>query len=334
MKIANRAGTAAFVVVLSTLAVAAHAQQLIYTSSQDSGIIGRVTNTGTALSPLASGGNYGGGITRDASGNVLFVESNSNFSVTNIRRVTPGGVDLGNFASNTGFFGKMTFAANGQLYAQRFDQSASLRGIHRFGADGSDQGYFITGNNLPLIADGFGGQTRGYVDSFMFASDNSVYVAYDNNAGTTNTGAIRHFSAAGADLGDFATGINTPDGIALDSVGNVYVSQFRSGNVVRYSPGGTPLGVFATTGGQPDSLGFDQSGNLFVSGLGYGSSGIREYSPNGTFVQSVTGTGSSVRNFTFGSAVVAVPEADTLALLLPALSLAGASAVRRARKPA
>jgi sugar lactone lactonase YvrE len=54
-------------------------------------------------------------------------------------------------------------------------------------------------------------------------------------------GTIRHYSAQGADLGVFASGLTTPGWITADQDGNIYVSEHDGQTVTKFSPGGVVL---------------------------------------------------------------------------------------------
>src|SRR5690348_12232173 len=58
----------------------------------------------------------------------------------------------------------------------------------------------------------------------------------------------------------FAGSIPFPEGLAVDSGGNVYVGDFNT-NIRKYTPAGS-LSIFAT-GVFPFGLAFDRTGNLF-----------------------------------------------------------------------
>ena len=74
--------------------------------------------------------------------------------------------------------------------------------------------------------------------------------------------------------------VNGPNGLALDSSGNLYVTT--NSNVIRkFSPSGVDLGVFASTGiNFAMGLAFDSKGNLYVANNG--GSTIQKFAPDGT----------------------------------------------------
>ncbi len=74
--------------------------------------------------------------------------------------------------------------------------------------------------------------------------------------------------------------VNGPNGLALDSAGNLYVST-NSNTIEKFSPDGTDLGVFASTGiNNAQGLAFDKNGNLYAAN--FGTNTIEVFAPDGT----------------------------------------------------
>jgi sugar lactone lactonase YvrE len=85
------------------------------------------------------------------------------------------------------------------------------------------------------------------------------------NLYAVNNGSIEKYSAAGVDLGVFASGLNGPIDVVIDSSGNVYVSTYGGATVQKFSPTGVSLGVFAHVNASAWGLAFDNAGNLYVA---------------------------------------------------------------------
>jgi sugar lactone lactonase YvrE len=77
------------------------------------------------------------------------------------------------------------------------------------------------------------------------------------------------------------SGLNGPDGFAIDTAGNLYVANWGGGtgnNVLKITPAGV-VSTFATGFSAPDGLIFDAYGYLYVSN--YGNGIINKVSPSG-----------------------------------------------------
>jgi len=114
----------------------------------------------------------------------------------------------------------------------------------------------------------------GLLALVSFASADTLFVA---NFGVNS---ITKYDADGNGSPFTNEFINGPEGVAIDSSGNLYVST--NSNVIRqFAPNGIDLGVFASTGvNNAMGLAFDRSGNLFAAN--YGSNTIEEFAPDGT----------------------------------------------------
>ena len=92
-----------------------------------------------------------------------------------------------------------------------------------------------------------------------------------------------------------------PKALAFNSSGDLFETDYHSGNIYKYTPGGV-LSIFATVTPAPQALAFDRAGNLFVgTGYGSGNESITEITPEGT--QSTFATGLSyIAGLAFNSA--------------------------------
>ena len=74
--------------------------------------------------------------------------------------------------------------------------------------------------------------------------------------------------------------VNGPNGVALDSAGNLYVST-NDNTIEKFAPNGIDLGVFASTGlNNAMGLAFDSAGNLYAANF-IGNT-IEKFAPDGT----------------------------------------------------
>ncbi len=91
---------------------------------------------------------------------------------------------------------------------------------------------------------------------------------------------ITRFDASGTPTLFATTGVNGPQGIALDQSGNLYETNYALSTVGRFAPDGTYLGVYASVGlNFASGLAFDSHGDLFIASQGNNT--IREISPTG-----------------------------------------------------
>src|SRR5439155_2371482 len=125
----------------------------------------------------------------------------------------------------------------------------------------------------------------------------------------SSTNTIEKFDlATGTDLGVFAnTGLNEPEGMAFDSSGNLYVTNFAGNSIEKFSPTGIDLGVFANTGlDGPFAVAFDSSGNLYVANAHTGGNQftpgyIEKFSSTGTDLGVFANTGDDPQYLAFDS---------------------------------
>src|SRR5262249_46995244 len=81
---------------------------------------------------------------------------------------------------------------------------------------------------------------------------------------------------------EFATGLNSPFGLAFDAASDLYVSEEYGGDVRQFSPIGVNLGVFGSGLSAPAEMEFDSQGYLYVADSGAGN--IHRYSPTGAYL--------------------------------------------------
>jgi DNA-binding beta-propeller fold protein YncE len=82
--------------------------------------------------------------------------------------------------------------------------------------------------------------------------------------------------------------LNTPEGITVDSQGNVYVADTANNRIKKFSANGTFLakfGGFGITNGTlwfPEGVAVDQEGNVYVADTA--NNRVQKFSANGTFL--------------------------------------------------
>jgi hypothetical protein len=144
-----------------------------------------------------------------------------------------------------------------------------------------------------------------------FAFSNPGRIVLDNSATLwivdTGTNKIRHFSTAGAFLGQEITDVGKPTALAIDNTGRLMVGDSGSAQQVIFynNLAGTPArnGTFGVSGGiysgsagtmadnkliSPTGVGMDSSGNIYVSS-NIGGAQIRVYNSSGTKLWDVQG---------------------------------------------
>lgn len=185
---------------------------------------------------------------------------------------------------------------------------------------------FTPGGIQSTFASGFGGIYYGPY-ALAFNSSGDLF--------SPNGGSIYEFTPGG-NKSVFASGLPftgagpypNVDGLAFNSVGDLFASDWTSGDIYEFTPNGTQS-TFASGLSYPNSLAFDSSGNLFVTGGGYSSGAgyIDEFTPNGT--QSTFATGLNDPGYlAFGA--IPTPEPSTFALLcVGAIGLLGYAWRRR-----
>jgi sugar lactone lactonase YvrE len=91
---------------------------------------------------------------------------------------------------------------------------------------------------------------------FAHAGDN-VYMS------NTGAGTITQINSAGS-ASIFASGLNSPEGLAFDGAGNLYVADSGDGTILKIDSAGN-VSTFASGLNGPAALAFGQSGNLYVA---------------------------------------------------------------------
>ncbi len=275
----------------------------VYVGGRGNGRIRKITSGGV-VSTFAGTGTQGfmdgvanvaqfnipRGVALDASGNLYVGDLNNN----RIRKITSGGV-VSTFAG-TGTAGFMDGAGN----------VAQFNGPHGVVVDGSEFVYVADGVNdrIRKITPGgvvstlAGTGTRGFMDGagnvaqfnnprgVAVDSSGNVYVADRGNSRIrkiTPGGVVSTFAGTGtAGFMDGAGNVaqfHYPIGIALDSIGNIYVADNGNNRIRKITPGGM-VSTLAGTGIKADGT----AGGGFMDGAG---NVAQFHAPGGVAVDSV-----------------------------------------------
>src|SRR5262249_41812426 len=96
-------------------------------------------------------------------------------------------------------------------------------------------------------------------------------------------GTIHKFGPTGADLGVFASGLDTPRGLGVDGAGDVFVANTNANSVREYAPAGTRLRhITHPSLFSPYGLAIGPDGNLYV--VNPGQQDILKFSPTGDYL--------------------------------------------------
>jgi hypothetical protein len=253
----------AVVLQVGMLASSAQAKNLFVESY---GTIIEIT-PGGAQSTFASGlSPYG--LACDSAGDLFVAATFSG----NIYEFTPGGA-RSTFASGLPYPIALAFNSAGNLFVTTY-----YGDIFKITPDGT-QSFFV------------GGLGMGSDVGLAFDSSSNLFVA---NFPEFPPGNIYEFTnGVPTEMGTFASGLNGPFGLACDSAGNLFESDYGSGNIYEFTNGvATERGTFASGLNHPLGLAFDSSGDLFESDSGSGN--IYEFTPGGmrsTFATGLSGQG-------------------------------------------
>ena len=179
-------------------------------------------------------------------------------------------------------------------------------------------GTYISQLGCPSGACSAGSANGQFMGPFGVAVDSSgnVYVAdYGNNRVEKFTGTGTYLSQLGCPTGACSSGsgngqFNEPSGVAVDSSGNVYVTDFQNNRVEKFTSTGlfvTKWGSLGSGDGQfdaPYGVAVDGSGNVYVAD--FGNDRVEKFTSTGLFVTkwgSGPGSGNGQFDVPYGVAV-------------------------------
>ncbi len=168
-----------------------------------------------------------------------------------------------------------------------------------------------TGNVPTLIPIGFAGPS-----SIAKDASGRIYVA-NGEGGTTEAGSIAIYPAGStgqvlpiAEISGVNTGLSNPNGIALDSAGNIYVTNLSggpssNGSITEYAAGSNgdvaPIATITATDyavSDPQGIALDTAGNSYVANFTGNNGSISVFAPgsngNATPIASITGSNTGL----------------------------------------
>jgi trimeric autotransporter adhesin len=238
---------------------------------------GQFFYTGEGVPALTSPVRGGGNLAIDKAGNIYFSDPDA----ARVRKVSAGIVNTVAGNGATGFSGdggpavqatldfprNLAFDSGGNLYiADYYNQR-----VRRVALNGTTNGTISTYAQLP-----------GLVRGLVFDAAGNLYVSDESNSTVyriDTAGNQTVFAGAGAAgySGDGGPAnqalLNSPSGLAMDTLGNLYIADALNGRVRVVNPQGI-IGTFVSTPAandapsNPRDLAFDSAGNLYVSDEG------------------------------------------------------------------
>jgi streptogramin lyase len=195
-------------------------------------------------------------IVADTSGNVYVACLTAN----NVKKVTPAGVVT--------TFGSTSIAP----WAVRIDSSGNVFALTQ---DGS--GTIIVNKITPAgVSTVFANIATGTSRDLAIDSSNNLYLTRSFPSGN---GDVVKITPAGS-FSTFATTGSLPQGMAFDSLGNLYVANQAQDNVLKITPSGTTT-VFGITGDAPYQIVIDSSDTLYITNYS-STGGVTKITSSGT----------------------------------------------------
>ncbi len=247
-----------------------------------------VANAATGITLNNSGNGVSSFTASNSSSGNISLTNNATLAVAGITQVGSGTVTVANTgaltvsgAVSTSGSGAMTFTASGSDVAMNVNAGvSSVNGPMTFYATGNlTVGTGVTLNSstaaLTLGADvtaaGAGDNGTGTLSingtAGVYGGTITLRGADEDIASTASVGSAV-YGPLGTTPTATLTGLNDPLGLAVDSSGNLYVSNSGAGTVSEFAPGATTPTATLTGLSGPEALAFDAGGNLYVANVG------------------------------------------------------------------
>ena len=299
--------TAVLLVVLAPAIASAAAPQDTYTWQRNIGTPGCPP---TAPAPDTAGSTslcIPTSVTRDNVGNLYVVDINR----YNVKIYGPDGslkTVFGSQGTGTGQFSNpyaIALDSNGNIFVLDLVYGGSR--VEKFDGNGNYLSQFS-----PAPAPG---ASAAYSASIAIAisRDNTIYLSSSGYSGdfSTRYSAIQKYSRDGMFLSEFGSyGIGdgqfiSPNNIALDTAGNLYMIDHDAYRVEKFDVNGNYLSKFGSRDSAcdgtatdtfclPDSLALDSAGNIYV---GDGDGYVKKFDSRGAFLSKFGGNGSADNQF-------------------------------------
>lgn len=164
-----------------------------------------------------------------------------------IQKISGGVLTTVGSVSGGGVRGIAYDPSNGLLYIT----------VQNYDAGGAIYTMPTAGGTATLFASGFAsGPNSGNLRGLAFGNGN-LYVADGTWSSSHDAGTMYKFAGGANTAVLFASGLQGPNEIAIDALGNLYVAEYYGDDIHEFSASGTDLGSFVTGLAGPSGIALD-----------------------------------------------------------------------------